>query len=159
MDRRQFLALAALPAVATSAHAADRIVWRDVILLDGTTLSASQLEGRVVVVEFWASWCPFCARQNPHLEALQREAGGQGLEILTFSIDKDPAMARAYLAGHGYTFRAAQADSETLRQFDLRKGLPVLFVIDATGRVVRREVGEMFPEDLRALAQYRRKPT
>ncbi len=51
------------------------------------------------------------------------------------------------------------ADSETLRQFDLRKGLPVLFVVEATGRVVRREVGEMFPEELRALAQYRRKPT
>jgi thiol-disulfide isomerase/thioredoxin len=161
MDRRQFLSLAALSAAASAraADVGDRIAWRDVVLLDGVSLPASRLQGRVVVVEFWASWCPFCARQNPHLEALHRKMGEHGLEILTFSIDKDPAKARAYLAGNGYTFRAALADTQTLRQFDLRKGLPVLFVVDATGRVVRREVGEMFPEELQALAQYARKPT
>jgi thiol-disulfide isomerase/thioredoxin len=119
-------------------------------------LPASRLEGSTVVVEFWASWCPFCARQNPELEALHRATAGR-LEVLAFSIDRDPAKARAYVAEHGYTFAAAMADPATLAQFDLRRGLPVLFVVDPTGRVVQRESGEMFPEDVRALARYARR--
>jgi thiol-disulfide isomerase/thioredoxin len=160
MKRRRFLSFASLLAVAVAtggaraAEVGDRVEWRDLQLLDGTTLPASRLAGRVVVVEFWASWCPFCKRQNPLVEALHREHGGRGLEVLTFTIDKDLAKARAYLAENGYTFRAAAADAETLRRFDLRKGLPVLFVVDGTGRVIRRESGEMFEEDVRALASH-----
>jgi thiol-disulfide isomerase/thioredoxin len=156
MNRRRFLALATLAAAlpAGAAEVGDRVEWHDLQLLDGTTFAASRFAGRVVVVEFWASWCPFCKRQNPLIEALFRQHGGRGLEVLTFSIDKDPAKARAYLAEHGYTFPAARADADTLRRFDLRKGLPVLFVVDGSGRIVRREVGEMFEEDVRALARY-----
>jgi len=160
MKRRDFLTLASLLVPAAAAPAAraaevgDRVEWRDLQLLDGTTLPASRLAGRVVVVEFWASWCPFCKRQNPLLEALYRQHGGRGLEVVTFSIDKDAAKARAYLADNGYTFPAALADADTLRRFDLRKGLPVLFVVDGSGRILRREVGEMFEEDVRALARY-----
>ena len=51
-----------------------------------------------------ASWCPFCARQNPHFKELYAAQAGRGLEFLTFSIDRDPAKARAYMAEHRYTF-------------------------------------------------------
>ncbi len=151
-----FLAVALFAPAAAALSVGDRVEWRDVVLLDGTTLPASRLAGRPVVVELWASWCPFCKNQNPRLQALWREHGGRGLEFVTFSIDKDPAKARAYMAQHGYTFPAAMADAEVLRTFGARKGLPLLYVVGADGRVVQVEASEMFDEDVHALARHAR---
>jgi thiol-disulfide isomerase/thioredoxin len=148
--------LAAAPLVARAHEVGQRIEWKDVTLLDGRTLAASELRGRPVVVEFWASWCPFCKRQNPLLQQLYEAHGGRGLQVLTFSIDKDPAKARAYMAEHRYTFPAAMADAAVARQFEPRKGLPELFVVGTDGRIVVRESGELFPEDMSALARFAR---
>ena len=143
-----------VPAAARALAVGDRVLWRDVVLLDGSTLPAARLAGRPVVVELWASWCPFCKNQNPRLEALWREHGGRGLEFVTFSIDKDPAKARAYMAENGYTFPAAMADAEVMRTFGANKGLPLLYVVGADGRVLQFEPREMFDEDVRALARH-----
>ena len=162
LSRRRFLlvlggaSLAAAPLVARAHEVGERIEWQDVTLLDGRTLAAGDLRGRPVVVEFWASWCPFCKRQNPLLQQLYEAHGGRGLRVLTFSIDKDPAKARAYVAEHRYTFPAAMADAEVARQFEPRRGLPELFVVGADGKIVVRESGEMFPEDVQALARFAR---
>lgn len=139
------------------AHAAapgDRVAWKDVSLLDGRVLPAAALDGRVVVVEIWASWCPFCAQQNPLLQELYDAQGGRGLEFLTFSIDREPAKARAYMRDHRYTFPAAMATAQSNKWFGPRKGLPELYVVDRDGRIVFRETKEMFPEDMRALARF-----
>ena len=162
MNRREFIsalavaAAAGLPPFARAAAVGDRVEWRDVVLLDGRTLPASELRGRVVVVGFWASWCPFCKKQNPLLQELHATHGGRGLRVLTFSIDREPGKARAYVAEHAYTFPAAMADAAVARQFEPRQGLPELYVVGADGRIVVRESGEMFPEDVRALARYAR---
>jgi thiol-disulfide isomerase/thioredoxin len=137
------------------ARVGDRVDWTDVVLLDGRTLSAAELARAVVVVEFWASWCPFCKRQNPHLQALA-ERHRDGLLVLALSIDKEPAKARAYLQEHGYTFAAAMAPKDSVRWFGKRVGLPEVWVVDR-GTIVHREPGEMFPEDVAALGRFARK--
>ena len=144
--------MAITPALA--AGIGDSIRWRDVTLLDGRTLPAPALTGRVVVVEIWASWCPFCAQQNPLLQQLYEQHGGRGLEFLTYSIDREPAKARAYMAKHGYTFPAAMATRQSRAWFGPREGLPELYVVGRDGRIVLRERGEMFAEDVRALARF-----
>jgi len=144
------------PAAAGAPAVGDRVTWSDIELLDGTTLPAARLVSRPVVVELWASWCPFCKNQNPRLEALWRSTGGRGLEFITYSIDKDPAKARAYVAQYGYTFPVAMADAAVMRTFGAHKGLPLLYVVGADGRVLQFEAREMFEEDVRALAQYAR---
>jgi thiol-disulfide isomerase/thioredoxin len=159
LSRRRFLALPLAAAVATAARAAtsgrhDAIVWQDVPLVDGTVLRADTLRGHAVVVEFWASWCPFCSRQNPHLQALWEAQPARGLRVLTFSIDRDAALARAYVAGHRYTFPVAMASAQSQRWFGRRKGLPMLYVVGNDGRIVFEEAGEMFPEDVAALARF-----
>ena len=160
MNRRgslQVVAAAIAGAVLDLAHAAapgDRVSWKDVRLLDGRILPAAALDGHVVVVEIWASWCPFCAQQNPLLQELYDAQGGRGLELLTFSIDREPAKARAYMREHGYTFPAAMATAQSNKWFGPRKGLPELYVVDRGGRIVFREANEMFPEDMRALARF-----
>jgi len=65
----------------------------DVPLLDGTLLRAADLQGKVLVVYWWASWCPFCAEQSPHVEALWRRERARGLQVLALSIDKTAAAA------------------------------------------------------------------
>lgn len=162
MNRRESLRILAAvlggaaldPALAAAVGA--RVAWRDVTLLDGRTLAAPMIEGRVVVVEFWASWCPFCARQNPLLQQLYEAHGGRGLRFLTFSIDREPAKARAYMIEHRYTFPAAMATAQTEKWFGPREGLPEVYVVDRDGRIVFKEAKEMFAEDVRALARFAR---
>ena len=160
MNRRQSLQIVAAAlgaAVCGDVFAAaigDRVEWADVTLLDGRVLPATALRGRVVVVETWASWCPFCARQNPHFQELYAAHAGRGLEFLTFSIDRDPAWARRYMVEHRYTFPAAMATAQSERWFGPREGLPELHVVGRDGRIVFREAKEMFPEDLRGLARF-----
>jgi thiol-disulfide isomerase/thioredoxin len=141
---------------ALAAATGDHVRWREVTLLDGSTLPASRLTGQVVVVEIWASWCPFCAQQNPLLQELFAAQHGRGLEFLTFSIDREPAIARAYLSEHRYTFPAAMATVQSEKWFGPRMGLPELYVVDHDGRIVFKEANEMFPEDVRALARFAR---
>jgi thiol-disulfide isomerase/thioredoxin len=160
MNRRgslQVLAAAIAGMVLDASHAAapgDRVLWKDVKLLDGRILPAGALDGRVVVVEIWASWCPFCGQQNPLLQQLYDAQAGRGLEFLTFSIDREPAKARAYMREHGYTFPAAMATAQSNKWFGPRKGLPELYVVDRSGSIVFKEANEMFPEDVRALARF-----
>ena len=146
-------ARAAQAAKGKAAQVGDRVDWRDVELLDGTILPARKLaEGPPVVVEFWASWCPFCKRQNPLLQALADRHRGE-LTVLAFSIDKDPAKAREYMKENAYTFAAAMAGTDAERWFGRREGLPEIYVVDG-GRIVFRDLREMFPEDVAALGRY-----
>ncbi|MWL88754.1 redoxin domain-containing protein [Cupriavidus sp. SW-Y-13] len=144
--------LAAAPALA--ADVGETIRLPELKLLDGSTVPASHWTGKPVVIEFWATWCPFCALQNPRLQALYDKTRGTKLQVLTISIDRDPREAQAYLKQRGYTFPATM-DSDALRRaFGARRGLPELYVLDGNGRVVQKEVGEMIDDDVAALARY-----
>ncbi|MGB3432888.1 TlpA family protein disulfide reductase [Achromobacter sp.] len=155
---RLLLAAGMLAAAAAHAQAppkvGDKLVMPDVQLLDGTRLSAADFAGKPLVVEYWASWCPYCARQNPHLQKLTEAASGKGLRILTVSIDKDEQAARDYIAKHGYTFGVAM-DNEALRAvFGKRRVIPEIFVLDANGKLLEAIPGEMFEEDVLELLRY-----
>jgi thiol-disulfide isomerase/thioredoxin len=159
VDRRT--ALCALGAACTLASAPRvhaeverRVEWTDVRLVDGRVLSARELCAQPVVVEIWATWCPFCKKQNPHLQKLHETAGGKGLVVLTFALDRDVEAIRAYQRHYGYTFAAAQISPQVERWFGRRRSLPEVYVVDRGGRIVLREAGEMFPEDVVALARF-----
>lgn len=155
--RRLLFALIAATLPLSGAHPADvgdRVVWSDVTLIDGRVVPAADLKGKAVVVEFWATWCPFCAAQNPHIQKLHAQHGGKGLVVLTFSLDKDPAPVRKYMAERNYTFAVALAGPQSESWFGRRKALPEVYVVGAEGRIVFRELGEMFAEDVAALARF-----
>lgn len=147
------LLLVLLPG-ARAAEIGDRVVWSDVTLYDGRVLRAADLRGKAVVVEFWATWCPFCARQNPYIQKLHAEHGGKGLIVLTYSIDGDPDLVRKYMTERKYTYNVAMSSSQSQGWFGRRKGLPELYVVDKTGRIVFKELGEMFEEDVTGLARF-----
>lgn len=124
-------------------------------LLDGRELAPAHWRDKVLVVELWATWCPFCARQNPHLDRLHRAHAGKGLEVLALSIDRRPEDAQRYMAERGYAFHAAMFDARWQAAIGRPKGLPIVWVIGRDGALKQIEIGEMFPEDVEELARWR----
>ncbi len=119
---------------------------------DGTVYEPAQSQGQVLLVYWWASTCPFCALQSPHMEKLWRSQQARGLQMLALSIDRKPEDATAYLRSRGYSFPSAWASPEWRKAFPKPKGLPITLVRGRDGRVVLAERGQMFPEDVEAIA-------
>jgi thiol-disulfide isomerase/thioredoxin len=122
-------------------------------LLDGSVWGPEQSRGKVLVLYWWASWCPFCAEQSPHIDALWRAHRSQGLELLALSIDKQPAAASAHLKAKGYGFPVAMA-TQVAAVWPKPRGLPVVVVRGRDGKVVYAESGSLFPEDVQGLKKF-----
>jgi thiol-disulfide isomerase/thioredoxin len=155
-DRRKMLAaLCALGAARRAFAATERHVnWTDITLLDGRVVHAADLRAQPVVVEIWATWCPYCKKQNPYVQKLHETTAGKGLRVLTFAIDDEVELIRAYQRRYGYTFAVARSTPQVERMFGWGRGVPELYVVDKSGQIVVREDGEMFPEEVAALARF-----
>ena len=130
-----------------------------VTLLDGRAWKPADVAKKTLVVYWWASWCPFCAVQSPHIQALWRAQQASGLEVLALSIDREPAAAAAYMKNKGYSFPAGMLTPDVAKMLPKPAGLPVVVVLKVgadgrSGRVVFAEGGEMFPEDIEGLKKY-----
>lgn len=115
--------------------------------LDGRTLTLGAYHGDVVVVNFWASWCPPCRRELPRLGNLQKQL--TGARIVAVSIDENPENARRFCRAHGVTLPVAHDGPDGLAAaLDLRH-VPFTLVLDRAGRVAYTTIGS----DERAVAQ------
>jgi len=132
----------------------------DVTLLGGDVWTPQNQAVSTLVVYWWASWCPFCAVQSPHIEALWRTQKANGLGVLALSIDKQESAASGYMKNKGYSFPAAMLVGDVAKMLPKPKGLPVVVVLKMNkvrgreGKVVFAEGGEMFPEDIEGLKKY-----
>jgi Redoxin len=134
-----------------------RLLLPEVTLFDGSVFHPAQAQGRVLVVYWWASDCPFCAQQSPEIQKLwlsQRDKGPQGLQMLTLSVDRKREDALAYLKKKGYTFPAGFVTPEIQRVMPKPRGLPVTLVRGREGKLLQAEKGQLFPEDVELLAQW-----
>lgn len=111
------------------------------------------------MVELWATWCPFCMRQNPLLDALHRKRAPEGLEVLGLSIDRRPEDALKYMRERGYAFHAAMFDANWRAALGQSKAIPFVWVIGRDGKLAYTEGREMFPEDVEDLARFLRTRT
>ncbi len=123
-------------------------------LLGGGRFEPAQAEGRALVLYWWASWCPFCAQQSPEMQKLWDDQHARGLQMLALSIDKQEGDALAHLRKKGYSFPAAWLSPELARTYPKPEGLPVTVVRGKDGRVAQAEKGQLFPEDVAALARW-----
>ncbi|HLT26600.1 MAG TPA: TlpA disulfide reductase family protein [Zeimonas sp.] len=157
------LAVGSFPGIAAAAAAAPpvgaHVELPPVRLLDGREIEPAHWRGKVLVVELWASWCPFCARQNPELDRLHRSHAASGLEVLGLSIDRSADDAARYMRERGYAFHAAMLDAKWEATLGRPKGLPIVWVIGRSGRLEQLEIGEMFPEDVADLARWLKEGT
>jgi thiol-disulfide isomerase/thioredoxin len=123
-------------------------------LLDGSRFEPAQADGRVLVLYWWASWCPFCALVSPEMNKLWLAQRERGLAMLTLSIDRKVEDAAGHLRRRGYTFPAAFVTAELARALPKPKGLPITVVRGRDGRVLQAEAGQLFAEDVQALARH-----
>jgi thiol-disulfide isomerase/thioredoxin len=123
--------------------------------LDGSRFEPADAQGKVLVLYWWASTCPFCAATSPHLERFWRaHAARPGWMLLTLSIDKTPEAAQRYLQQRGYSFPCAWVTPEVARAMPKPKGLPITLVRGRDGRLLMAESGQLFAEDIDAIAQW-----
>jgi hypothetical protein len=126
----------------------------EVPMLDGSRFVPASAYGQVLVLYWWASWCPFCALQSPLMDQLWRDQRGRGLRMLGLSIDRKPDDAIAYLAKRGYVFPSGWVTPEVARALPKPKGLPVTVVRGRDGRVRMAESGQLFQEDVAEIAGF-----
>jgi len=113
----------------------------DAVTHDGRVVALSRLKGRVVLVTFWATWCPPCKEELPMFDRLHREHESRGLTVLGVNVREDAATVRPFSRALGLTFPLPlDADGNIARQYGVI-GLPTTFVIDRDGHPVGRAVG------------------
>ncbi len=123
-----------------------------IALLDGSVFEPAQAEGRPLLVYWWSSTCPFCALQSPSMDQFWQSQKARGLQMVALSIDKKPEDAVAYLKKKGYSFPAAWASPDWRKAFPKPRGLPITLLRGRDGRLVLAEKGQMFAEDVEAIA-------
>jgi peroxiredoxin len=140
-------ALAARVAAAPAPSPAPRL---ELPARDGRTVRLADLLGRVVVVDFWASWCGPCQRSFPDLDALYREHHERGLEVLAVTVDETRAEADAFLAARPHRMTVLFDPSAKAAAAFGVEGMPTTFVVDRRGMVRARHEGYS-PQVARAL--------
>lgn len=114
--------------------------------LSGQKLALSAFRGKVVLLDFWATWCDPCRAEIPHFIELQNTYGPKGFQIIGISMDDREQPVRDFYQKFRMNYPVAMADGETLQSYGGIFGLPVAFVIGRDGRIYGKYIGETSPD-------------
>jgi thiol-disulfide isomerase/thioredoxin len=116
---------------------------------EGKVVKLTDLRGRPVVLDFWATWCRPCRASMPHLDAVQKRYGDDGLVVIGLSVDEEASHGvRRFAHDLGISFQLGMANEKVLDFYGPIRSLPTTFFIDRRGDVVRRVRGYVDPEIL-----------
>lgn len=106
-----------------------------VIDTPGAPRALAELHGRVVYLDFWASWCGPCRQSFPFMNTLQTELGEQGLAVVAVNLDEETADAASFLAAHPARFQVAGGDNTACASAFQVEAMPSSYLVDRAGRV------------------------
>jgi thiol-disulfide isomerase/thioredoxin len=122
--------------------------------LDGKPITLAALQGKVVLLNFWATWCGPCRAEIPDLVALQERYKGR-LQIIGLNVDDEEADIQQYVQETGINYPVAMTSNDVRIQFGGIPALPTSFLLDTEGRVVQKHVGlwnpAVYETEIRAL--------
>jgi thiol-disulfide isomerase/thioredoxin len=114
-------------------------------------VSPEDYKGKIVVIDFWASWCGPCRNEIPHLKEVYEKYHPQGVEILSVSIDKKEAAWRKALAEEEMAWTqvlAPKAGKQTMKDYQF-SGIPFIIILDKQGKIVAKQLrGKKIDEKL-----------
>jgi len=109
--------------------------------IDGRKLSLADYQGKVVLLNFWATWCAPCRTEIPHFVEMQNKFGPDGFQVIGISMDDDAKPVREFAQQYKLNFPVAVGDDKLAERFGGVLGLPVNFIIDREGRIYSRHLG------------------
>ena len=116
--------------------------------IEGRTVRLSDYRGKVVLINFWATWCPPCRAEIPDLAKLQREYGKDGLQIIGVTYQPEPlAHVRRFTRKLKVNYPIVLGTSETKAGFSPDETLPLTVIIDREGTIRGNIAGILLPEE------------
>ena len=109
--------------------------------LEGEEWSLSELKGKVVVINFWATWCPPCRAEMPMIQTVYREYREQGLEVLSIDVRESEKTVRKFIEENGVDFPILMDEEGEVSELYNISAFPTTFVIDTRGVVKKVYVG------------------
>jgi thiol-disulfide isomerase/thioredoxin len=143
-------------AAAKTCHVGQRDCLPDVSYIDtmGTAYTPQSLADKVVIVNFWATWCKPCEKEIPDLSKVYDEYKDRGLVILgVMTDDPDNQQLLNYQSDHLMSYPVIRANSEILLSYEYPKALPTTFIYDRRGKRTHSHVGPLRAEQLAKLVE------
>lgn len=111
--------------------------------LDGREISLASLSGKVVLLNFWATWCPPCLKEMPSIDALYRKFRDRGFEVLAVASDEQGSkIVKPFVSKLGLSFSVGLDPTGTVAKSYGAKNLPQSFLLNRDGKVVAAAIGE-----------------
>ncbi|HUO03596.1 MAG TPA: TlpA disulfide reductase family protein [Candidatus Binataceae bacterium] len=120
--------------------------------LSGQTFDLAAMRGKVVIVSFWATWCPPCRAEMPELEAFYRQYHSRGVDLIGLSVDRERDRAEVIKIMKEFTYPAAMAEDAQADGFGEPAVLPVTYVVDRNGIVRAKFTPDQTPVTEKSLA-------
>jgi peroxiredoxin len=111
--------------------------------LDGQPLNLASYRGKVVLLDFWATWCGPCRDEIPHFAQLQDKYRQQGLQVIGISMDDGPKPVREFYQKVGMNYPVALGNEKIAEAYGGVLGLPIAFLIGRDGRIHAKYIGEV----------------
>ena len=113
----------------------------EVTTLDGSHFNLDQMNGKVVLIDFWATWCGPCNEELPHMRRIAKDFANEPLVIISISWDNDEAKWKEFIGNNGMTWQQYRDANHTLSErFDVH-AIPHYFTIDSDGVLTAELVG------------------
>ncbi len=117
--------------------------------------NSKQLQGKVVLINFWATWCGPCVAEYPDLMRLHTTFSSKGFLVVGFSMDKSRGNVKKFMEKAGAVYPMLMAGATISYKFNAGSGLPMSFLVDRQGKIVKKYYGprsyEVFARDIEAL--------
>ncbi len=123
--------------------------------LNGKAIQLSALRGKVVLLDFWATWCPPCRAEIPYFIGFYKTYKGKGLEIIGLSVGEKPETVKQFVQSNGINYPIAITSGQIEQAYGGIRGIPTTFLIDKQGRIANKLIGyhdkEVFEKEIQAL--------